>query len=292
MKYTLTTEKFIAEFDTCGGQLISLKNIDGKEHLWCGDPEYWAGNAPVLFPIVGAMKNDLAEIKGKEYTIPKHGLVRKKDFEMTEMTEDEIEFTIKSSEETLKAYPYEFILKVRHIIKENGFSTTYTVKNVNDEDMEMCIGGHPSFSCPLDLGESFEDYKLTFDKPIEKLPVYTDSDSIIHRDFQTDVIENGDTLLLKYSVFDNDAIIFEDIEARNILVSNVKTGDKFKFSFYNFANLVIWTPPKKSAPFFCLEPWQGLPAYIEDTADFSKKKDVVTLKSGEEYTAGYGIEII
>ena len=76
----LKSDYLQVEFQSLGGALSSIKDKDGVEYLWQGDPAYWSGQAPVLFPICGSVRNDTvlydkedgSQVKGK---IPRHCLV-------------------------------------------------------------------------------------------------------------------------------------------------------------------------------------------------------------------------
>ena len=82
MKYELENEQLHVEFQSFGGALSSIKDQQGIEFLWQGDKNYWSGQAPVLFPICGSIRDDKAVTKdGKNLTMPRHGIVRKREFE-------------------------------------------------------------------------------------------------------------------------------------------------------------------------------------------------------------------
>ena len=62
MRVTLISKGAVAEIDTLGAQLVSYQDVVNTEYLWQGDPAYWKGQAPILFPIVGALRNERAVI--------------------------------------------------------------------------------------------------------------------------------------------------------------------------------------------------------------------------------------
>ena len=66
-----------------GAELQSLYNSDtGLEYIWEGDPAFWSGRSPVLFPIVGALINGEYIFNGKKYQLPRHGFARNRIFEV------------------------------------------------------------------------------------------------------------------------------------------------------------------------------------------------------------------
>ena len=81
MKITIKSKNATAVIDTLGAELKSFTdNNSGKDYIWCGDPEHWSGTSPLLFPIVGNLRDGKTIIHQKEYQIPKHGFVRERYF--------------------------------------------------------------------------------------------------------------------------------------------------------------------------------------------------------------------
>ena len=59
---------------------------------------------------------------------------------------------------TLEHYPFRFTFDINFRVKDNSVIITHIVKNTDNQDMYFSIGAHPAFNCPLNDGESFEDY--------------------------------------------------------------------------------------------------------------------------------------
>lgn len=115
MLYTLENEKFKIIANNHGAELSSISSKeDGTEYLWNGNKKYWGYHAPVLFPIVGKVKDGIYRVDGKEYNLPQHGLARVSEFELIEKSENKLVFELLYSEETLKIYPYKFSLKITY----------------------------------------------------------------------------------------------------------------------------------------------------------------------------------
>ena len=274
--------------DTLGGELISYKNA-GKEYIWTGDEKYWSGHAPVLFPFVSALKDQKVAFEGKIYSYPqKHGFARKSEFELAEYTNSKAVFKLVSNSATKESYPYDFILTVTHEISETGYKTTYTVSNTGNRSMQFCIGGHAGFC----VDGSAEDYELKFEKPENLDLYYTDEKSLFSENYKIAKRLESDTFPIVYSDFDIDAIIAKDIRSHKVML--VKKSDKtgIKLDFSGFHVLTLWTPPKKHAPFFCLEPWNGLPAYADESGNFEDKPYRTVLGAGLDYSVGYNVSVL
>lgn len=292
MSFTIEKNGARAVCTTAGAELVSFIK-EGKEYVWQGDPAHWSGQAPVLFPVVCSAKDDTIIVDGVTYPMPKHGIARKREFTVTEVTPDSVKMELVSDEETMKNYPYPFRLLVTHTVREDGFDTEYTVENTGDSAMQFCIGGHPGFNCPMNESESFEDYSLFFANAEGSTLVITDeATGYMSPDIAPmDLIKNGE-LPLRYSDYDKDALIIEHLPEKSVKLVNRATGKGIKFEFDSFDALGIWTPIKMNSPFICLEPWNGLPAATNETAELSNKAYVKTLERGGIFKTSYHTTLI
>jgi galactose mutarotase-like enzyme len=274
--------------DTLGGELISYKNC-GKEYIWTGEKEYWNGHAPVLFPFVSALKDWKVSFGGRSFSMTtKHGFARKSQFELAECTETKAVFMLASSDATKAQYPYDFLLTVTHVIGENGYKTTYAVKNTGTGEMQFCIGGHAGFC----VDGSAEDYELKFEKAENLDLYYTDAQSLFSEDYKIKKRIESDTFAIDYDDYDVDAIIARDTKSQKVRLVKKSDGKGIEFDYTGFKVLTLWTPPKKKAPFFCLEPWNGLPAYTNESGNFEDKPYRIALPAGSEYSVGYKVTVI
>lgn len=287
MLKTLHKNNQTAIVNTLGGELISYKDDKNIEYIWTGDSKYWTGHAPVLFPNIGVLKDSKTKFNNKEYTLQKHGFARKSEFEIINLNEDTVEFQLKFNEDTLKLYPFKFVLLIKHKLMENGFYTQYTVKNTDSSNIYFCIGGHTGFMCPMENSYNFEDYRIEFNKKEETSVYYTDKNCIIDYELTKNLFNNSNSFDLNYKDFDNDALIMENIKSNKIKIINKFTNKGIEFEINGFKALAFWTPPKLEAPFICIEPWVGLPATKIDTDNFKDKKYCVTLPANEEFTVSY-----
>ncbi|MFT4005531.1 MAG: aldose 1-epimerase family protein, partial [Lacrimispora sp.] len=163
MNYQLKNDDLSVELTTKGGALTSIRDMSGREYLWQGDPKYWSGQAPVLFPICGSLREDRAVTEdGKPVYMPRHGMVRKEEFRLESVSKDSICFSIGENESMLARYPYKFRLFLTYLLKGKNIQVTYGILNEGTVAMPFFIGGHPAFNCPLDRGEEYSDYLIVF----------------------------------------------------------------------------------------------------------------------------------
>lgn len=294
MNTEIKTARAEAIGSTIGGELVSYK-LDGKEYVWEGLPEYWASHAPVLFPTVGSTIDGSVKFEGKAYPLQKHGFARKQEFRLLESTADKLVYELYDNAASHEVYPYKFRLLITHKISDAGFSTEYTVENIDSKPIWFCIGGHPGFRCPMNEGESFSDYKLVFEKVENEDVIYTTNYGGGYIDSSlpiTDKLKNTNEWALDYADYDVDVLLTKKLKSRHVKLINKNTGKGIDFDFTGFNALGIWTPPHKQAPFVCLEPWNGLPAHLDESGNFEDKPYAIKLDAADSYSVGYKVKVI
>ena len=294
----LKSDYLQVEFKSLGGALSSIKDKDGVEYLWQGDATYWSGQAPVLFPICGSVRNDRvlydkedgSQVKGK---IPRHGLVRKKDFDLVEQNKNSVTFAIEDTEGMYENYPYHFRLEITYTVTGKKIRTEYKIFNKESKkSMPYFIGGHPGFNCPLLDDEVYEDYYLEFEKP-ETCTVpkpFPETGMLDFKD-RSSWLNNQKELGLNYDLFNYDAVTLDELESRTVALRSHKHDKGLKLHFAEFPNLIVWSTLNKG-PFIALEPWSGLSTSIEEGDRLEDKKDVKILKPGRFEQLGFDIEIL
>ncbi len=281
MQITLKNDKITIVTNTFGGELNSLKTADGTEYLWQADPAHWKGQAPVLFPMCGSLRNKKATALGKPVCMERHGVARKQEFEVFKQSDDSITFSLKSNAETYERFPFDFELRITYTIKDNTVSNTYTVINTGNEGLPYAIGGHPAFNCPITEGESFEDYEIKFEKVENALAIYPDKETgLMNMDSERLVLDNTDTLPLAHELFADDSMNFLNLNSRKVTLLSKKTGRGVGFDFSDFTYLLIWSA-SVNAPFVALEPWIGLATCSDESDIFEEKRGMRILAPGE-----------
>lgn len=293
MVFDLKNSTVCAKADTKGGELVSLIGADGVEHIWGGDPAYWSGRNPILFPIIGALKDGKTILKGKSYAMARHGFARRSEFTAVETGADHVVFELCENEETLRQYPYRFALRVTHSLVENGFSTTVAVQNRDDEPMPFCLGGHTAFRCPLREGERFEEYELHFDKMETASSLRLNAEGNLMHGERFPVLENTQTYALDHRVFDErDTLIFDALASRGVELRHRGSGHGVRIEFADYPMFAVWTKPKGNAPYICLEPWQGCAAVDNESGRFEDKPCCYILQPGQEKCFSYTVRVL
>lgn len=284
----LQNTKLKASFNELGAELVSLINLKtGKEIMWEGNPDFWGGQSPVLFPTVGALKDDKFIFEGKTYEMPRHGFARRKFFEVKSSTQHEVIFKLNSDEETLKFYPFDFSLEIRYTLIENKLTVSYNVKNKSQKEMYFSLGAHPGFAIDTKNGLKYDDYEIAFSDD-DILEIHPLIDNLVSKETETIKLENK-SLPLSYDLFSKDALVMTTMQSKKLILKNNQNDHKVVFTFSNFPYFGIWAA--KNADFVCLEPWQGIADLEDHNQELTEKFGVLKLGISEEWTGDWTVEI-
>ncbi len=287
MQFELQKGGLRAAVRTLGGELVSLREDGGREYIWEGNPAFWSGQNPILFPIVGTLKDGRVDIGGKPFEMGRHGFARRTEFIPVDQGEDFITLELRENEDSLVCYPFPFSLKVTHRLLEDGFSTTFAVTNTGSAPMPFCVGGHTAIRIPD--GERFEDYELVFDTVEQADSHLLNAAGVIRHNGRRPMLD-GSRIALDYSVFSEmDTIIFSMLRSGNVSLLHRETGRGVRLDFHEFPMIAFWTKP--GAPFLCLEPWQGCAAWDNESGRFEDKPFCTVLQSGGEKRLTYAFYI-
>ncbi|WP_152055373.1 aldose 1-epimerase family protein [Aliarcobacter butzleri] len=282
MNYQIKNSFIKAQIKSFGVELNSLKKCDENfEYIWQANSKYWARHSPVLFPIVGRLKEDSYFYKNKKYSLSQHGFARDKEFEIVQNEADFIEFRLKSDEKSLEFYPFFFELNIGYKLDKNSLIVSYKVKNKSDEKMYFSIGAHPAFNTQVGDFLEFENIKTT-------KRYFLDEKGLIYKNEDLN-LENS-KLYLDKDLFKDDALVFNDFNIKQITLKNIENRSRVKVKFDNFPYLGIWSKPN-DAPFVCIEPWFGVADEQNSNQKIEDKKGILSLEKEEEFFCFYTIEV-
>ena len=273
-----------------GAELTSVQ-YNGKEMLFQGAKVldsngniYWKRQAPILFPIVGQLKNSQTQIDGEIYEMSQHGFARDMDFEEISKTENKHHYMLKYNEGTLKKYPYKFELHVIYEIIGDTLTVTYKVKNIDDKTIYFGLGGHPAFNCDYSKGE----YEISFSENEDKIEFLKLKNGLIDTEKAQNILQDN-KICLKEDTFDNDAVIMKNLKSNKVVLQNHETNQKIlEFDFTGFPYLALWS--KKGAPFVCIEPWQNTADRIDSTQIYKDKENIIELPKDKKFECKYSIK--
>lgn len=286
--YQLSNAQLTARFNAQGAELCSLKNANGVEYIWEANPDVWGRHAPVLFPIVGKVKQNTYRVNNKEFQLSQHGFARDCKFEVIEQTAQRITFQLASNETTLTKYPYVFVFRIIYELIADTLEINYEVENTGNQRMFFSIGAHPGFACPIGGEGVRSDYSLVFSK-VEDNAKHLIKDGLFTGE-QEKMLQDTNKLPLSDSLFDQDALVFKSLKSTTISIVNKSDVKKLSVHFAGFPYMGIWSKSRTS-PFVCIEPWFGMADHIDFNGDISEKEGIQVLESGKQFQCQHSIQI-
>lgn len=298
--YYIENEFLEVGVEAKGAELVSLFNKDHEiEYMWGADPNFWGKSSPVLFPIVGGLKDNSYTFEGKKYNLPRHGFARDYVFEVEDHWDDGISFLLRSDENTLKIYPFVFEFRIVYELYANLLSVTYHVTNLSEKDMYFSVGGHPAFAVPLTDDLTYEDFYLEFeeDETFHRWPlseqglILEEPEPLFGEKIVDDesVVEETKIVPLTKELFYQDALVFKQLNSTNVILKSDKSEHSLRFDFAGFPFLGIWAA--KNADFVCIEPWCGIADSVNHTQELTEKEGINVLAGGDVFERAWAVKL-
>ncbi|MGO4389137.1 aldose 1-epimerase family protein [Microvirga sp. 2YAF29] len=276
MSITLSGPKLQAQISTLGAELVSLRDEAGRDLLWDGDPAYWTGRSPLLFPAVGRLRDDQALIDGRLYPLKQHGFARTSAFDILHADAQSCRLRLSASDTTREFYPFDFRLDVTYRIEEAELIFTASVINLGDRAMPVSFGFHPALRWPLPYGGDRNAHEIRFERA-EPASLHVLSDGLIGEASRQTPLQ-GDRLALHDDLFQDGALVWSELASRRVRYG-VPGHRSLMVTFPQMPHLGIWTKP--GAGYVCIEPWQGYADPVGFTGEFKDKPGIVMIQPGE-----------
>ncbi len=277
-----------AEIDPQGAQLSVLRDSSGHDLLWNGDPAFWNGRAPVLFPIVGTLNGGIYRWRGRRFPLPRHGFARGRAFEVLRHDAHSALLCLRADAASEAVYPFHFELDLAFELDGRLLTTAATVRNTGNQPLPASIGFHPALRWPLPGGPARGGQFLEFEHdepaPIRRL----DAAGLLSADRHATPVR-GRRLLLDDALFTADVVIFDQL-ASHSLVYGSETGPRIRVSFPDATHLGLWSKP--GAGFLCIEPWLGVSDPAGFDGDFDAKPGAFLVAPGEQRMLQMRLELL
>ncbi len=289
--YIIENEILKIEIQPKGAELQSIYNKNlSIEYMWSGDPAYWGKKSPVLFPIVGTLKEDTYLYENKTYHLSRHGFARDMDFTVTDQTPSSITFTLTRTDDTFIKYPFQFRFDIVYSLKENQLRVMYRVVNKGNinEPMYFSVGGHPAFKLPVLPGNKYNDHYLEFNKN-ETAGRWLISKEGLIENASTALLNDSNILTLTKELFYSDAIVLKELRSDKVKLVCKSVGEIFEFDFTGFPYLGIWAA--RDADFVCIEPWCGIADSVNTSQQLIKKEGIIKLDSTDQFERSWKLTI-
>lgn len=290
MMYTIKNNMLEVTISLHGAELKSIKYL-GVERLHDSNPTFWNRSAPILFPIVGKLKDGKTIINGKSYAMKGHGFLRDVDFSLKELSEDSITLMFKANDETKLLYPYDFTVIIKYNLLNSQVNSIINITNDSLDVMPFNLGLHPAFHLPISNEYQYEDYQIVFPSPLSS-PIGNVNLSVGTIDFLSTPKSCHDlkVLPLNHEDYKEDALVFDHFPFDQLTLVNKQKKEGVTFSFTGFTMLGIWSPYPVKAPFICLEPWCGCADTTEDDGHLINKRYIIKLEPNNHHQFTYSFD--
>jgi len=290
MEYSITNEYLSICISDIGAELKSIKKInDDVEYLWQMNKEIWERQAPLLFPVIGRLKDEEYEYDNKTYKMGIHGFAYVSLFKVFSIQKDKITFLLKENKDTLKVFPFKFELYITYLLKDNSIIKKHKIINKNNNKMYFEIGGHEGYNLALFSGEKMEDYYIEFENS-NKITSYVLGENMMVNKEKKEIQLKNQKLYLFPEVFKDDALIIDEFKSHKIAIKNDKNNRSVTVNFDDFKYLGIWTKYMVSN-YVCIEPWSSLPDANFLDKKLINKQDIIELEKNSEKVLKYTITI-
>lgn len=267
---TIKSDLITVTVSSRGAEIQSILDKDGVERMYDGDPAFWTGRAPILFPVAGSLKDDGYEWQGVWYSMPKHGFVSALEWQVESEKENEAVFLLR---EKHAGFPFEYDLRAIFTAKDNQLIITYSVTNRDQRPFCFSIGSHEAYA----TSGGIENYEILFDQ--EETLLHAELTGSLNGHGTVTIAENTRVLPLKYEYFQVDALVFRSLKSRGVTLRSVKNSRTVRVDFPDCPFLLLWTRP--SAPYICIEPWCNGPDFVDAPAQIEKKPGFTRLEKGQ-----------
>ena len=287
--FSIENDHLSVVIDSTGAELKSLYNKSaGLEYMWDGNPSSWAKTSPVLFPVVGTLKNDLFYFAGGSYQLGRHGFAREMDFTVTDQNGTSITFTLTSSEATLKKFPFPFRFDIVYSITKDQLQVTYKVVNTGQGTLYFSVGGHPAFKVPLIPGSDYTDHYLEFNMA-ENAGRWPVSKEGLIETAPVPLLNNTRLLPLTKELFYADAVVFKQLRSTSVSLLSNRSPHGLQFDFTGFPYLGIWAA--KNADFVCIEPWCGIADPVTGNQQLTDKEGINSLSANDVFERCWKVKV-
>lgn len=280
MQYQIENEEFRVRVDALGAELREItRKQENHEYMWSGNPDIWKKTAPILFPIVGRLKDGYYNYQNQRYTLKPHGFASEMAFAIEAQEANRLTLSVQENAETMASYPFPFWLGVEFSLTDNRLRVTHTLRNTGDAPQWFSLGAHPGFAC--DLGDV-----LRFEKA-ETIAAYRLEDDLLGG--KEPFLDGQDEWKITADSFARDAYMLEGLQSKSVTLERAETPRWLRFH-WQAPYLGIWAKP--GASYVCLEPWFGIDEGSEHNHEFTQKKGIQSLAPGETFALEYCIELL
>ncbi|MCB6561041.1 aldose 1-epimerase family protein [Gordonibacter urolithinfaciens] len=282
----LENDALAVRISSKGAELQSVV-CEGIERMWSGDPAVWGRRAPLLFPLIGRLRDGWYANGGERVDAPMHGFCRDRAFAAEQVSGTHARFETTSDEGTRAVFPFDFLLRVDFSLEGATIVKTHTVENAGEVPMPFELGGHEAYETRLLPGERMADYYVRFEGADALGMFDMDEEGILALPKIEVPLEDG-RLTKTPEQLGIDTVVLENVPGGRVVLASAANPHEVEVEFPDFPYLGIWTKAGQAdARYLCLEPWSALPDALFSPRELAEKPGVRVLAPGERATLAY-----
>jgi len=278
---TIANEHLKVAVSSVGAEIQSIVDEKGRERMWQGDPAFWTGRAPILFPVAGGFRDDHYELDGIRYDMPKHGFVRRAEWQLEKETDTCAAFLM---QEKHPGFPFDYDLRAIYTLEGKALQVSYQVCSRDERPFYFSVGCHEAYAVP----EGIEAYEIVFDEEEQLASYILQGNCNLHDTLM--IHEKTNVMPLKTEYFAVDALVFRNLKSKGVVLQGGSEGRKIRVDFPDHPVLMFWQKP--GASYICIEAWCNGPDFIDAPADIAKKPGFMRLEKGHKITRTHTITFI
>lgn len=287
--YSIESDQLRVQVAARGAELQSVMDTTKeREFLWQGDPAFWAKRSPVLFPIVGTLRENRYQYEGKWYEMGRHGFARDRDFELEVQEADQLQWLLRDDEETRRMYPFSFEFRIGYKVEQSTLTVTYLISNPGSDPLFFSVGGHPAFRVPVVANSNYDDYELCFEKQESAGRWPISPDGLIEQHTEP-LLDNTTHLPLNKPLFSRDALVLKRLESRSMSLLDNNGNRYWTVRFDGFPYLGLWAG--KGGDFVCVEPWCGIADSVAASQILTEKEGIQQINPGSSWQRSWQLEV-
>ncbi|RYY50904.1 MAG: aldose 1-epimerase family protein [Chitinophagaceae bacterium] len=271
-----------------GAELTSCFDKQSQtEYMWNGDAAFWGKHSPVLFPIVGTLKENTYYYDNRAFSLGRHGFARDMVFKVASRENNSLAFSIAADASTLKLFPFQFRFDIIYHLFERTLEVTYRVFNTGATDLYFSVGAHPAFGIPFSADAVYEDYFLEFEHAEEGQRWPISAEGLIEK--EPIPVFKGTRLPLSKQLFEKDALVFKQLSSSAVTLASHTNKRGLTMQFPGFPFLGLWAA--KGADFVCIEPWCGIADAVDSNQQLVQKEGINQLHSAEKFERSWTLTV-
>lgn len=285
--WRLRSDELEAEVAALGAELVRLTWRGGTELLWQGDPASWTGQSPILFPVVGRVREGIVRVGGDTFPMPQHGFALTSRFELVEADAASCRLRLRDDATTRRHYPFAFELGLHYRLDGRHLRVEAEIKNPGEVPLPASFGFHPGFAWPLLPGLAKADHHFTFAAD-ETLEVARLEGGLLGPERETLALERG-RLALHEGLFAKGAMVMTRLDSRSVTYGAKGSEIAIEVAFEHLPHLAFWMRP--GADYVCIEPWHGYADPVGFAGQLADKPGGVLIPPGGRQCFALGVHV-